>query len=427
MKNYYAAQNSNAGEYYQDIPISDDAHVVENAFYFQNLRRRHAWNSKGTCTIVSLEILLGYEDTFCNDLVVDEHYDVPSLQNTGNVTALSDFTQSPGVDDCDNDDHDFHDYLCKIAKDEIHDDPADGDGMTTLNQIALLDNYLEKRGLASSFTKNTSEGNFGDILTQRAVSVIKDGIDHNRPVISNGSGHSTVAFAYDKDYVWVHTGWGWTGATPWSTYESSIFSNYSAGCIDLIYTANHVHSDNYVSTNNNFFICPCGEIYASTTIRPEDYGFEEQYFSSEKLKSLQSGNLFIETKRLRTGYIQEEYINLSPKRLGAGQAYLEYSFNKSVRKFTINLSYWQILDQLSSSDSSAYFQIKNGRGEWETATDLINDINLTVDRNHQDRLNYCYIGNEIYGFRFIANAPAISPRNLGRISVGSIALIYNCR
>lgn len=45
------------------------------------------------------------------------------------------------------------------------------DGMTTLNQIKLINNYLDKRGIKRSM--NTSEGNLGDIWTQRAIGIIK--------------------------------------------------------------------------------------------------------------------------------------------------------------------------------------------------------------------------------------------------------------
>lgn len=47
----------------------------------------------------------------------------------------------------------------------------------------------------------------------------------------------------------------------------------------------------------------------------------------------------VNTNRLRRGYIEEEYINLSPKSSGVGTAYLEYYFDKAVRKFDMNLSY----------------------------------------------------------------------------------------
>lgn len=417
---YYESQGKDAGNYYKNIALTPNAHVIDNYYYFEKLGDKHAWNSKGTCAIVASEILLGYYDTFSSDLFVDESYDVISHEYISKSNySTKDFSQSPGVDDCSVDDHDFHDYLVDIAKNEVGEDP-EVDGMTTLNQIKLINNYLDKRGIKRSM--NTSEGNLGDIWTQRAIGIIKNGIDSGRPVISNGSGHSTVAYAYDDNYVWVHTGWGWTGATPWSTYESGLFSNYSAGCIDIIYEGNHVHSDNYFAYNKNEYLCPCSKKHTSTDLLPEDYGFDQRYNANEEFLEIHMDNLEISTTRLRTGYIEEEYINLSPKRKNAGEAYLEYRFSKKIRMFSINLSYWQIKDKLSGLNSTAILEAFNDDG-YVFKKDLL-QANLSTDRKHQDYFEFSFIGKEITGFRISMTAPAIGDRNLGRISIGDITFIH---
>ena len=417
---YYMSQDKEAGNYYKDMPISSTAHTARDYYYFEKLGNMHAWNSKGTCTIVASEILFGYYDTFYSDLFVDEKYENKSHQNLSfdNYTA-KDFEQSPGVDNDDKNDHDFHDYLVDIARNEVGDDP-EVDGMTTMNQIKLVNNYLGKQEI--NYKLNTSEGNLGDIWTQRAIGIIKQGIDEGRPEISNGSGHSTVAYAYDDKYVWVHTGWGWTGATPWSTYQSGLFANYSAGCIDLIYTGSHVHSDNYYCYNRNEYLCPCSQKLTSSTITPVDFGFDQRYTATREEKVVELDKLTLYTYRLRTGYIEEEYVNVSPKREGAGEAYLECFFSYKVRHFSINLSYWQILDKLSKENSTAVLEMYNGN-DWNFAMDLI-DANLSTDRTHQDVFSFSFIGKEIYAFRIRVAAPTIGNRNLGRISIGNINLIH---
>ncbi len=179
--------------------------------------------------------------------------------------------------------------------------------------------------------------------------------------------------------------------------------NYSAGCIDINgINGNHVHSDNYYSINKNIYICPCGQQYASTLVCPEDYGFEPQYF----------------------GDIENEYVNLSPYRQNAGEAFFELHFTCNIRKFDINLSYWQIKDKLSNLNSTAYLEVMRG-GNWYHQTDLINDISLSTDRTKQDTFSYSYIGEEIQGIRIKMTSPAIGDRNLGRISVGNILLVHS--
>lgn len=206
LYDFVKSESNKAGNYYHlnEIPISDKAHIIDNAFYFFKLNGYHAWNRVGTCSIVSSEILLGYYDTFYNDLIVPESFDVKTIERTKDNPKVSDFSQSPGTDRHEYGDEDFHQYLSDIAKNEIGDDP-EVDGMNTINQIKLIKNYLNKQDI--EYTVHTSEGNFGDILSGRALGIIKDGINANRPVISNGTSHSSVAFAYDDDYVWVHTGW----------------------------------------------------------------------------------------------------------------------------------------------------------------------------------------------------------------------------
>lgn len=59
---------------------------------------------------------------------------------------------------------------------------------------------------------------------------------------------------------------------------------------------------------------PMLEKHTSTDLLPEDYGFDQRYNANEEFLEIHMDNLEISTTRLRTGYIEEEYINLSPKR-----------------------------------------------------------------------------------------------------------------
>ena len=98
--------------------------------------------------------------------------------------------------------------------------------------------------------------------------------------------------------------------------------------------------------------------------------------------------------------------------------------DESVRKFDVNLSYWQSLDKLSSLDSTAYLEVLNTENKWVRATDLINDVNLSTDRTHQETYSYNYVGNEIWGIRITMTSPATGSRNLGRISLGNLTMIH---
>lgn len=415
----HSSESKEAGKYYYDISITSSATVIPNAFYFQNLGKYHAFNADGTCAIVATEILLGYYDTFVNDTIVSEVYDVNSNQITTTNPLITDFKQSPGVDNYPSDIEKFHDYLCDIAKNEIGDDPIGG--MATESQIKLVNKYLKEKNI--DYSIKTSVGNLGDMISDRAVIVIKEAIDAGRPVIANGCGHSTVAFAYDEEYVWVHTGWGRVAATPWKTYYRTINLEKAPGAIDITAINERVHSNNYYSTNLNAYFCPCGERFIMTELSPDMYGFDPQYYFYNIEQEVVLDTLTFNTKRLRTGYIENEYINLSPFRQNAGRASLELYFSNYIRKFNMEISYWQILDKLNPEESSAYLEVLNKNNEWVRVTDLLRDIELSTDRKNQNLLSYAF-DDDIKGIRFLVHSPSYGDRNLGRISIGKIYLIH---
>ena len=160
--------------------------------------------------------------------------------------------------------------------------------------------------------------------------MIKNAIDNDRPLFVAGRKHATVAYAYDENMVWVHTGWGYTAATPWDTFIYNVLGNNCIGAIDISSIGEHIHSDNYYFTTHGKYVCPCGHEFKKNIIRPNEFGFEPQYFFEEKTKTILLDDLILSTKRLRTGFIENEYINLSAARKNAGYAYFECEFNKKL-------------------------------------------------------------------------------------------------
>ena len=157
------------------------------------------------------------------------------------------------------------------------------------------------------------------------------------------------------------------------------------------------------------------------TLQPNEYGFEPQYFFYEKTYSHSLYNWEFTTTRLRTGYIEEQYVNLSPNRDGAGEAYLEYQFDKPIYEIDVNLSFWSASEFYKTGDT-AYLQYKDSNGEWVTLLDLLN-CGLPTDRTNQK-----YFELEIlegtYEIRFISNVlDHTSTRNKGRICIGEIKFV----
>jgi hypothetical protein len=158
------------------------------------------------------------------------------------------------------------------------------------------------------------------------------------------------------------------------------------------------------------------------TISPSEYGYEDAYPATEVEKTITQGNVTFNTKRLRCGYIQNEVINLSPRKLGAGLAYLEFNFDIYVYAIDVDISMWSDNEMTSSADSTGYIQFKNSYMIYENIIDLYN-IGLSLDRTNQDHLVFTF-PVRTKSFRFYTTAPAIGDRNKGRISIGDLTVYY---
>lgn len=165
--------------------------------------------------------------------------------------------------------------------------------------------------------------------------------------------------------------------------------------------------------------------YDSLMVTPSDYGFEQQYFFYEKTKDVTIGNYTFRTERLRTGFIENEKINLSPRRTDAGTAYLEYHFDAYIKKVVVDLSMWSAKENLYTSESTLVIQYLNPTNNvWTTALDLLNEVKLGIDRYNQDSY-ILEFPNLTTSFRFYSTSGAIGDSNKGRLSIGNMEVICN--
>ena len=163
-------------------------------------------------------------------------------------------------------------------------------------------------------------------------------------------------------------------------------------------------------------------------IKPADWKFEKRYwFANEgdngneyKEKSLKVKGLNIISQRLRCGYIEEQYINLSPRREGAGEAYLRLTWDKPVYSYMFG-AYWNSSENLNGV---AVVRVMYKDGTWQ---DLeypdfnLKAIGLSTTRSNIKR----FIGKHsqgIYGLEFYATSDATGDRNKGRICLDDIVL-----
>lgn len=410
--------DSGVGVYEVDELPGSDATLIPNAFYFQKLGRNHGFNTDYICTIVAAQILFGYYDTFVNDYLVDDTYDLISIDQTG-VQSVQNFAQSPGTGFYGEyvNDQRFTDYLVDLATDENVVSPHIN-GYDTHQQKKFIKRYLDESGFSYNLYAITN----GSPLNLTKLR-IKQAINNGRPIICNSRDHSAVAYGYDDDYVYVHTGWGCVGRTVWATFEDNSNVGYEIGAIDIVLSCEHIHSDNYYSSYYHKAYCPDGFERGRMELKPNDFGFEPQYYFYQKLKNIYVGDDTIQTRRLRTGYIENSFVNLSPRRQDAGIAYLEMTFPSIIRNIVIDISFWGGNELYDPNIHNARIEYKDSDNHWVEAIDLLHDISLSTNRFNQDRINIVF-PEETSSFRFYASNYAIGNLNKGRISIGGLSITY---
>lgn len=160
-------------------------------------------------------------------------------------------------------------------------------------------------------------------------------------------------------------------------------------------------------------------------LTPADYVFEQQYFFYEKSSNITKNAYTFQNTRLRCGYIEEEYIVLSPRREDAGVAYLVYSFDDCISQINVDMTMWSNSEYLYTSDGSvALLQVKDNSGNWITVLDLLNDITLSTDRNNPNNYIISFPENT-KEFRFYVASAQIGNRNKGRVCIGNIEIFIN--
>jgi len=164
-------------------------------------------------------------------------------------------------------------------------------------------------------------------------------------------------------------------------------------------------------------------------IKPEERGFEPQYFFESNKKghastTISDHNLFISTERLRCGYIENSYVVLSPKRENAGKAYLELRFDKPVYSYMFGIALWSKNEGLDNATCTAIVESMDIKENWKEDFDLLNDLpnGFSIKSDHIDRYETLH-KEGIYGLRFTLTSPATGNRNKGRVCIDD--LVFN--
>ena len=249
--------------------------------YYDNLTYNLGMNYKGSCGYVAIAMLLSYYDTYLNDNIVPDNYDIRSV---GNDTNVFNRRNSPGVlkDIIVNPNNpvsglygyflnaiDYYSQMEALSNISLHSklitisslrgyydfsDDENPAGSTFTKRLDTINDYLNQvigfsNGVDYSIYYNTiAEGDYSksSIVRDYTIQKIKAGY----PVMlsigksTTFEGHVVIAYDYDEyeDKIYTHMGWG--SNKTHVTIESQNFDVYKTALI-VDFNLNHSHSNNY--------------------------------------------------------------------------------------------------------------------------------------------------------------------------------------
>lgn len=247
--------------------------------YYNNLNTNYSENKYGTCTFVSTSMLLAYYDTYLNDDIIPEQYDI-----TSTLYNVSPGVFNENITDVENEVQYKYKLLEMKSKslqalliaisDKLGYNTLE---ITTQQRINILNYYFEN--IVGFFQGYEYEFKYiiNGINNQNTLkNFIKNEIDMGNPVIvhydhfiylSNGpfSDYSHALVAYDYDNLGIYAHYGDKNAqnnTRFNIGDEYYFKLKDVFSID--FNVQHKHSNNisvYHDTNKHAVNCSCGEVF----------------------------------------------------------------------------------------------------------------------------------------------------------------------
>lgn len=149
-------------------------------------------------------------------------------------------------------------------------------------------------------------------------------------------------------------------------------------------------------------------------------GVGQYFFNPISTPVLLSNGIALQTTRLRTSYIENEYLVLSPNRKNAGTAYLDITFPNSISKLTFTASMWSDLEGAINEN----FKIQYFDGDWKDHIS-INPYNLNALKTNPNFFQVL-LPKDTNRIRYYATYinPSVN-RNKGRICLDNFIIKYN--
>ncbi len=250
--------------------------------YFYNLNHNVPNNSNGTCSYVSMSMILSFYDVFLNDSFIDEKFEKKEVIYL-NENSFS-WTESPAIQ-IDLSIHNnesfssivednYSEYLDYFLINKSYEYGNYKFALTQYEQISLLSNYLMfDRYLSTNVVQIVSCDNYDEIELD---SFIKENLSYKYPVVLNTTStllgnHTMVAYGYDheRDAYYVHTGLrDYNNESLSCVLTSDIQDLTICGAYCLKYTGDAFCSMSFMNDSEEE-ICVCS-LFGATSIEPRN-------------------------------------------------------------------------------------------------------------------------------------------------------------
>lgn len=267
--------------YYNDPTLYQNDKYL--SYYFKNLTNNFGNNIKGSCTYVAFAMLLSYYDTYWDDSIIPENYDMVTMLSSNelglNVESPGIYTENESIMPIGISTEDYYQAVERYSNSHLHlkliqmgkekfgqyefDDPYTPCGLTYYELLDLADCYLyDYMGFNTSKISHTSTRNN---VRQFVINNIQNGkpvLVRMKSTTITGIGHAFILYDYDEvnDELYGHLGW------KSSTYGyehiklSTTLYDYFLDAMVFNITTPHSCSNNYKYSegyNHLETYCPC--------------------------------------------------------------------------------------------------------------------------------------------------------------------------
>lgn len=151
-----------------------------------------------------------------------------------------------------------------------------------------------------------------------------------------------------------------------------------------------------------------------------DSGGGQYFFSPMSEPVAISDGKTLQTTRLRTSYIENEFLVLSPNRENAGTAYLDIAFPTKVSQLSFDAFLWSRYEGISGEE----FKMQYYDDGWHDHITI--DLSLLPGKYDQDCTRFALFPKDTTRIRFyVTHQSPSGSRNKGRICLDNFEVSYN--